>query len=77
MVTTWEWATGYNLMMCSLAVVTHIWLHNKLFPTPDEVRAVFAATQVTCQEMTKHETFRQLQESRPGFAQIFLSQIPL
>lgn len=42
MVTTWEWATGYNLMLCSLAVVTHIWLHNKLFPTPDEVRAVFA-----------------------------------
>lgn len=54
MVTTWECGIGCNKMLCSLATVTHTWLHNKLFPTPDEVRAVSAATQVTCQKLTKH-----------------------
>lgn len=64
------------MMLCSLATATHTWLHNKLFPTPDEVRAVSAATQVTCQKLTKH-TMKpfQLQESRPDFAQIFLSTL--
>lgn len=54
MVTTWECGIGCNMMLCSLATVTHTWLHNKLFPTLDEVRAVSAATQVMCQKLTKH-----------------------